>query len=243
MTPRVITLEGSFNFRDLGGYATSGGGTVRWRRLFRADGPHALTPADAALLRGVRITTVIDLRTGPEVERGRWTDHLGPVTEHHLPLTDVLPTDDQLPSWSEVTYVARHYGELLETGAPAIATALRVIAGAGRQSTMFHCSAGKDRTGVLSAVVLGLLGVADEDIAADYALSGEAMARMVEFLRARAEDPERIERHLPAILTASPRTMEHLLDHVREKYGSFDGYARAIGAGDTIEPLRATLLD
>jgi len=239
---RLITLEGSFNFRDLGGYPTHDGGSVAWRRLFRADGPHALTAADASVLAELGITTVIDLRTGGEVERGRWTDHLGAVTEHHLPLTDVLPTDEQLPSWSEVDYVARHYGELLETGAHAVAAALRVIAESAGQPAMFHCSAGKDRTGVLAAVVLGLLGVADDDIVADYTLSAEAMRRMVAFLRARAEDPERLERHLPAVTSASPDTMRRLLGHLRETYGTFEDYARAIGAGDTIGRLRAALV-
>lgn len=242
MTDRLLSLDGSFNFRDLGGYRAANGTEVRWRRLFRADGPHALTASDAAALGELGIVTVLDLRTGGEVERGRWTDHLGPVTEHHLPLTDVLPRDDELREWSDGAYVARHYGHLLEQGAPSLAKALEILAAPGAQPAMFHCSAGKDRTGVLSAIVLGLLGVADDDIVADYALSARAMERFVAWLRERAADPDALERHVPAVTSAEPETMRSLLAHVRAEYGSFEGYARAIGAEATVPALRAALL-
>jgi protein-tyrosine phosphatase len=242
MTDRLFSLDGCFNFRDLGGYPAANGSAVRWRRLFRADGPHALTAADAAALGELGIVTVLDLRTGGELERGRWTDHLGPVTEHHLPLTDVLPRDDELRDWSDGAYVARHYGHLLERGAPSIAKALEILAAAGAQPAMFHCSAGKDRTGVLSAVVLGLLGVADDDIVADYALSAHGMERFVAWLRERATDSGTLERHVPAVTSAEPETMRSLLAHVRAEYGSFEGYARAIGVHDAVPALRTALL-
>jgi Tyrosine phosphatase family len=90
---RQIDFEGCFNFRDLGGYATRDGRWVRPQRLYRADGPHALTPEDGVKVRALELATVIDLRTPQEVhERGCYVTVLADVVEYHLPMTDVLPT-------------------------------------------------------------------------------------------------------------------------------------------------------
>ena len=240
---RHLTLEGSFNFRDLGGYETLDGRSVQWRRLFRADGPHALTAADAQLLGDLGLNTVIDLRTVDESqERGRWQDHVGDVMVHHLPMTDVLPDEVELREWTEAVNVGNTYLRMAHTGAPAIGGAIAALAEPDALPAMFHCSAGKDRTGVLAAVVLGLLGVPDETIVADYALSGAAMTRMLEWLRGRATDPEVLERFAPAVLSAEPVAMRVFLTGLREEWGSFDAYAAALGLGSEVTALRATLL-
>jgi protein-tyrosine phosphatase len=241
MTARRIPLEGSFNFRDLGGYATDDGRVVRWRQLFRADGPHALTDDDGKALAELGITTVIDLRTTEELERGRWTTHLGPVTEHHLPLIDVLPREENAHEWSDASWVARHYIGHLTNATATIANALRILADA-TEPVMFHCSAGKDRTGVLAAVLLGTLGVTDDDIVADYALSGEAMHRFFGFLRDRSDNPEMLEQWKPTVLAAPAEAMAEVVAHVRARYGSFAGYVEKIGAGEVTAPLRTRLL-
>ncbi len=89
---RHVRFEGCFNFRDLGGYRTSDGRRVRPRRLFRADGPHALTDADEVQLAELGVTTIIDLRTESEAaERGHWSAHLPEATTYALSMTDVLP--------------------------------------------------------------------------------------------------------------------------------------------------------
>src|ERR1700704_4221301 len=89
---RQLVFDGCFNFRDLGGYGTSDGRWVRPRRLYRADGPHALTTRDIAKLRALDLATVIDLRTPQEVtDRGCYDTVLTNTVEHHLPMIDVLP--------------------------------------------------------------------------------------------------------------------------------------------------------
>jgi protein-tyrosine phosphatase len=92
---RALELEGCVNFRDLGGYRTSDGGTIRWRQLLRADGLHKLTEADRRQLIELGLATVIDLRTVDEAEqRGRFPVDVVPVTYIDLPLFDVLPTTE-----------------------------------------------------------------------------------------------------------------------------------------------------
>jgi protein-tyrosine phosphatase len=239
----VLALDGCFNFRDLGGYATTDGRTVRWRSLFRADGPHALTAADTATLSALGIVTIIDLRTVDEAEqRGRWNDHIGRAVSHHLPMTDVLPDETELMQWVEAAHVGDHYGKIADGGANAITGAIKILASNGVLPAMFHCSAGKDRTGVLAAIVLGLLGVPDETIVADYALSRDAMERLWEWLRAQSTDPEQLERYAPAVRSAEPATMRVFIERLRDEHGSFENYGAALGLTGEVAALRAALL-
>jgi protein-tyrosine phosphatase len=241
---RHVEFDGCFNFRDLGGYATVDGHWVRPRLLYRADGPHALTDGDVATLRDLGLATVLDLRTGPEVEdRGRYATHLPGVAEHHLPLTDVLPDPDELPSWIDPLVVAGQYRSMLENGSDAIARALEILSSASEYPALLHCSAGKDRTGILSAVLLGLLGVPDDTIVADYALSARGMHRLVEHYKSSYPDAaEQLSRLAPAMVAADPRTMSAFVAFVRDEYGSFEGYSEFIGAGSAPAALRAVLL-
>jgi protein-tyrosine phosphatase len=241
---RVLALEGCFNFRDLGGYETSDGRSVRWRALFRADGPHALTAADVSTLSELGVATIIDLRTVDEAaQRGRWQDHIDRAVSHHLPMTDVLPDEAELLQWVEAAHIGDHYGAIADRGANAITAAIRILARDGALPAMFHCSAGKDRTGVLAAIVLGLLGVPDETIVADYALSREAMERLWEWLRANATDIEQLERYAPAVRSAEPLTMRVFIERLRDEYGTFENYAGALGLTDEVAVLRTALLE
>ena len=242
---RLFALDGWFNFRDLGGYETSDGHTVRWRRLFRADGPHALSAADAVVLGDLGLATVIDLRTSDEAEqRGRWQDHLGTVDYRHLPMMDVLPEEEEfVRTWSDAVNVGEHYGHIARAGASAVGAAITCLAHPEALPAVFHCSAGKDRTGVLAAIVLGLLGVPDETIVTDYALSADAMARMLDWLRTQSADLEQLERYAPAVRSAEPEAMRVFLRGVRDQWGSFEGYAAALGLDSEVDALRGALLD
>lgn len=241
---RHIELEGAFNFRDLGGYETADGRMIRWRRLYRADGLSRLTPRDMERLAELELATVIDLRTTGELqEYGRIPEPGWELEFHHLPIMEALPDRDEYPAWVNLDYVLGGYARMLETGGPAIAAALRLLADPATYPAVFHCSAGKDRTGILAALVLGFLGVPDEVIVADYALSRAAMERR--YRRLLEEHPDRreeIERWKPALLSAEPEVMAGLLDTVRRRYGSLGGYAAAIGAVDALDGLRDALL-
>ena len=241
---RRIAFDGCFNFRDLGGYEAGDGRAVMPRRLYRADGPHALTDADAVKLRGLGLVTVIDLRTAQEAqERGRYLTTLGDVVEHHLPMIDVLPDTHELPEWIDPDVVARQYRNMLEHGSTAIATALVILSDPSAYPAMFHCSAGKDRTGILAAFVLGIAGVADDVIVDDYALSATAMQQLIEhYQRSHPDAREQLARVAPAMVAAHPEAMAAFVEGIRSDYGSFDGLAAAIGAPDAPARIRAAIL-
>jgi protein-tyrosine phosphatase len=240
---RHIPLEGAVNFRDLGGYAAEGGRTIRWRTLFRADGLSHLTTPDRALVRQLGIATVIDLRSRPEVDAGRFPVEEIPVGFHHLPLVTALPAAEEFRR--APGFLASHYQDMARDAGPQIGQALAIVARRHAHPVIVHCAAGKDRTGVLVAVLLALLGVDDETIAADYALSARAMAELAERLIARnPENREFIETVGQEALSATPQNITALLGALRRQHGSVAAYAAVNGAGpEVVAALRETLLE
>ena len=241
---RHVPFEACFNFRDLGGYETVSGARVRWGAVYRSDALHRLTDQDLESARELGLRTVIDLRSSKELEdEGRFA-HAHDVAFHHLPVFEhgALPfkpfePDDPAPPPGE-DYVA-----MATSGRESIASALRVIA-EGDHAVVFHCAAGKDRTGIVAALVLSSLGVPDELIAADYHLSEQAGAAW----RAWAEqnDPERAAEvaKLPSWAHRAPvPVIAAFLSSLRERYGSTDGYLTDAGVeDDVLDALRARLL-
>ncbi len=244
--PRRIALERAFNFRDLGGYAAETGQTVRWGRIYRADGIHRIEGADLARVAALGIRTVLDLRTRGELDdHGRVRSESMNATYHHLPLLEKVWERDLYGAEQDaVEFLADRYVAMLEQGGDSIVTALSAVADSERLPLVFHCSAGKDRTGVLAAVILSVLGVSDDDIAADYALSRTAMREMAEWVRTERPDSyETMAAQPPAFLDAPPLAIRRFLARARTIYGSLTEYA--VGAGlppDAVGTLRAELL-
>jgi protein tyrosine/serine phosphatase len=239
---RHIALENALNFRDVGGYRTADGHRVRWRRMFRAGGLSSLTPADLAVLRELGIKTVLDLRSTAEWESGRFPVDDHPVAFHHLPLVEEIldPTRYSVPEGM----LAARYQEIAQIGSSYIAQAISIVADADTHPIVVHCLAGKDRTGVVVALVLGLLGVPDETVAEDYALSNLAMAA----LRQRAEVAGVVERRSPEIsdevFSAKPSNIAALFAALRDEHGSLEDYVISAGMKPAaIESLRAGLLE
>jgi protein tyrosine/serine phosphatase len=249
-TPRAfdrhVDFDGCYNFRDLGGYETIDGRSVRTGRLFRADGPHALTDRDEATLRNLGLRTIIDLRTTSEAsERGTYAERVdGDVVVVSLPMMDVLPDRDDYPTWVDPEVVARRYVAMLRDGHTTIAACLAVLGDPQAYPVLFHCSAGKDRTGILAAVLLAAVGVPDDTIIADYALSHSAMQRLLAHMRNAYPDAhEQLARAAPAMLAAEPATMRTFLTLLRTEYGSIDDYLDTLGVPQTMtQRLRTELL-
>jgi protein-tyrosine phosphatase len=239
---RLIALEGAVNFRDLGGYATGTGMRTRWRTLFRADGLGELTESDLAVLRTLGIRTVIDLRSGEELERGRFDVDAHPVAFHHFPFLEELPDAEEFDR--RPGFLGSQYREFLSDAGGQIRAALEVLAAPGALPAVFHCTAGKDRTGVLSAIVLSLLGVDEPTVVADYALSGEAMLRLRAKLIVKYPEGRDSIENLDEVFSADPAQMEQLLDHLKERYGTVDAYVAGLGAARAVlEGLRVGLLE
>jgi protein-tyrosine phosphatase len=238
---RRIAFEQVFNFRDLGGYRAADGRTVRWRRLFRSAEHHRMTAEEAARAReefGIR--TVVDFRAegeaqhrlepGPLVREG--------VTQHRFGMGD-----------PKAKYRAREAGTwspgfagMLDGGAENWVKAVTVLAEENAYPALFHCVTGKDRTGVLAALILDVLGVDEETIVEDYGLSQLGMDDMVASMRARGVIGPDEERN-PA-LGVVPEAMREMITVLRERYGTAGDFLVHHGAEPAaLERLQALLLE
>ena len=245
---RLIGLEAVHNFRDLGGYATADGRSTRWRTLFRSDGLYRLRGADdMSRVRQLGLKSVIDLRTEREQrEQGIFPTDDIEVTFHHLSIVDVTWSDTETPEFDdEVEFLVWGYRDMLEIGSSRFADAMHVLAQTESLPAVFHCAAGKDRTGVLAALLLSSLGVEDAHICADYGLTQDAMRRSIAW--SKVHRPELAERYatIPkAYLAADPRAMQIILAELVQRHGSVRNYVREIGVADnTVDALSTLLLE
>ena len=235
-------LGGIYNMRDLGGYRGVGDRAVRRGMLFRSSSLHRLD--DLADWQEFGAKCVIDLRYEGEREAfplpAFITDYL------HAP---ILPghwkSDAEARKLPPAEYLASVYGEMLALGGPAICDILDALAFGDSYPAVFFCMAGKDRTGIVAAILLSLLGVSESDIADDFALSGDEVVAMVNDLRGR----ENFENH-PMMnqreeLLRVPRTaMELLLAEAEKEYGGLPAYVAQLNVpAATVEALRERLLD
>ncbi|MFI7447942.1 tyrosine-protein phosphatase [Nonomuraea sp. NPDC049714] len=249
---RWIDLAGAVNVRDLGGLPTRDGGVTRSGRIMRADNLQGLTEADVSRLVGdLKLRHVVDLRSTAEVT----LEGPGPlttvpeVTHHHLTLfaergrhTDVeadsIDGDRVLP-WherqedTELRVTGFYYGYLRDRP-DAVVAALRAMA-LDDGAAVVHCAAGKDRTGVLSALALDVAGVTREAIVEDYAATGERLELILRRLRGSLTyrddlDSRPADDHMPR-----PRYIEQFLSVLDERFGGPQGWLARNGwtADDT----------
>lgn len=244
---RRVELETCQNFRDLGGYTTRDGRRLAWGRLFRADTLHRMTAADLEVMARLEIRTVIDLRASDEVERhGRITVGTRELTYHHLPMLDRVSEEPptEAPA-APLTDLGSFYIRTLGEAGEVVAQAVELLSRPEALPAVFHCMAGKDRTGILAAAVLGCLGVDDEQIVFDYVLTEEGREARSAFLS--VHDPEYLaylDALPPAAMETRAESMQVLLDHVRDEYGSMDSCLRHLGVGaEAIGRLADALLE
>ena len=220
---RSLGLEGARNARDLGGYPTADGAVVRSGLVFRTDALDRLTPRDLAQLESSNVTVVDDLRTTyeralapdrlPAGAAGNWYDVLG-----------------QSPITTLVDMPAAYRAFVTGPGANEAFSAVLHDIAASDGAVLYHCSAGKDRTGWATAVLLTLLGVPREAVTADYLLSNTY----------RGADPEH-----PGLDGVDPAWLDIAFDTAVATYGSFDAYVSEglkLSEGD-ISQLKTRLLD
>ena len=236
---RHLPIKGTYNVRDLGGYATSSGQT-QWRRLLRADALHRLDDEGVEAMLASGVTTVIDLRHGDELthQPNPFNGHAA-VVYHNVSLLDGLA-----PSlMGEGDLLLELYKLALVQRQLALAQVLRIIADAPAGAVLFHCTAGKDRTGIVAALLLGVAGVEAGLIVEDYALTADLIVPIVADITAgavsRGADPASFQR----LLASEPATMVATLAFIEAEFGSIAAYVERIGLDhDTIERLRNRLL-
>jgi protein-tyrosine phosphatase len=221
---RHLALQGASNFRDLGGYATTDGRTTRWRHIFRSNHLGQLTAADVAIVRALGVRSAFDFR-GVE-ERAAGVCVVNEITVHSLPIeptvvaalraeiakgTLTAPVALETMRESYRNYVRHNthsfralFGHLLEDRAPLV----------------IHCTAGKDRTGFASALILHALGVADDVIAEDYLLTNRHYKRDA---TAAIDLPEDVRN---AIGNVEASYLAAAFEAVSSEYGDLETYLR-----------------
>jgi protein-tyrosine phosphatase len=239
---RRLAWEGCLNVRDLGGYPAANGRETRWGAVVRSDNLSPLTEAGRNALRDYGIGTIIDLRLPDELEQ--LPNPFAGSEDPGIAYTNVSFIDPSLPPPDEFTTLANGYAGMLDRFQPAVCDVMRTIAGAPEGGVLVHCHAGKDRTGLISALLLELAGVDRETVGADYALSEECLRPRVEEWLEKSPPDERAERE-KELSKYSPRSevMVEVLDRLDQRYGGVESYLLQAGvAPQEIARLREKLL-
>ena len=243
---RAVLLEGAFNVRDLGGFPTTEGRQVRTGRVFRADSPNHLTEADRQRVTSLQVKHVIDLRSGDEAAEGSWAVHPDMRREVFEIIDPVKQPSAGLAPHELASHeaFAQRYVKRLTEGGPALVAAAQSLTRSVDEGVIFHCSAGKDRTGLLAAFVLTALGVDREYVIADYGASDEPMARKFAFHQANPETLTFDLSQVPPLLLQAPSpVMRRLLELADERWGGIVARYQECGfSDDDLAELRGKLL-
>ena len=237
---RLLKLEGCPNFRDLGGYVCGDGATTRKNTFYRADCLSKLTEGDICTLEDLGITTVIDLRTQEELARAAnpLRDREG-FEYYNLSLSDGLQSEELKGLMPES--LSKMYRALADEAGEVIETIFSILARAPGVA-VFHCAAGKDRTGVIAALLLMLAGVSDDDIVSDYSCTYELMKPIFDNQISQAalvgiEVPKEL-------MMSEPANMEEFLAHINNVRGGIVTYLEQIGLhSDKINTLRRKITE
>ncbi len=227
---RDYRFKGIQNFRDLGGYRAGTDKIIAWNRLYRSGELHHLSARDSQKLKfDLRVASVIDLRNDvrEETSEKKRLSELG-IVYHNVP----VPLESEADS--------KTTGELFMAMAAQpdfgrrIVEVLEILSQPDNLPAVIHCNAGKNRTGIVAALVLAALGVADEDIVADYMLSDSYIKAVKEKLLADPAMKEALERVPAYVWLVEPESMGFFLNSLKETYGPVRDYLKARGADDSI---------
>ncbi len=245
-----VHLEGGVNFRDVGGYLTTDGARVRRGLVFRSGTLDSLTEAGQHALMALDVRQIFDLRM--EDEAARRPDRLPDGVRYSLfPITAGGPIRTLVDFMRHIDrtqeLVIARYAATLDRDRAAFASVIGQIAEQQEGASLIHCTAGKDRTGMVVAVLLSALGVPDDIIAADYSQSNLAYPVYYRDLAAQLAPLRRIgilPEDMSALLVSDPAYIRALLGHLHSAYGSAQDYLKGAGVSDAaLEHLRARLLE
>jgi protein-tyrosine phosphatase len=241
---RRIELEGVTNFRDLGGYETSAGDTVKWRTAFRSDTLSSLTDTDMETVCGLGVNTAVDLRYGDERQRepSRFLGHeqveVLALGLDERPSASFLDSFEATPDAAESgrTYLTENYRNYPFLYAKGYGTLMRRLANGER--VIVHCTAGKDRAGTAAALVLMALGVPRDTVFEDYLLTNQYWDR------GGRERPGMDAETAASIFSARPEYLEAAFSAIENQCGTFEVYfEEALGLDDpTLDALRSACL-
>lgn len=234
--PRHLPFSGVKNLRDMGGYPTGDGRVVRWGVLFRSDALHKLTDADLNTLKALEIGLVVDFRAEHEVERE--PDRLPDGAR----LLNLHMEDSSTKVWHEARnemtknmktldpaeFMIRTNVELATKFTPGYRQFFRELLNSNGRPVLFHCAAGKDRTGFAAAVILRILGVSPETVMQDYLLTNDYLlsAFKRELFMARLLKGKKFAEGIRGFMRADERYLSAAFNQLEQDYGSFENYVR-----------------
>lgn len=254
---RYLYFRGTKNFRDLGGYQTADGKSLRWGLLYRSDGLDRLTDRDLPRLSALCLDRVIDFRS--EFEKGLGADCLpvdGNTKQVAIPILDastaaVAESRDEfvkkLKDIDAPKFMLETYMGFATQFTPAYQQFFRELIAAEGRPVLFHCTAGKDRTGFAAALILRVLGVPHETVMEDYLLTNEYFYGGYKWnlILARLMKGKRFANAVRGFMRAEPRYLATAFETIDREYGSFDNYIRdgiGLTAAD-VERFKAIYLE
>jgi protein-tyrosine phosphatase len=220
---RHLELAGASNFRDLGGYPASDGRTLRWRRIFRSNHLGHLTAADIAVLRGLGLKSAFDFRGAQERTAAQCS--LEEIVVHSLPIEPTVvaalraqrDAGHPLSSAAAMEVMRESYRGYVRDNTARFRTLFAHLL-EDRAPLVIHCTAGKDRTGFASALILHALGVSDEVIAEDYLLTNRF------YRRDPSASPDFPAEVSGALGSVDATFLAAAFDVVSAEYGDLEGY-------------------
>lgn len=237
---RHLPLEGSYNIRDVGGYTTGDGHTTRWRTFLRADSLHRLTPVSQQELIDYGLRTVIDLHH--ERELAAAPNVFADSSEVHyvnISLMEGAAPDAEVRYWSGLEDLYKYILDERQEVVKAVFDAMTQEA----FPVLIHCTAGKDRTGIITALMLGLADVDHATIAEDYALTAKFSGGLFDRFRAQTAKAGGDMAILERYLESKPEAMLNTLAHLEAAYGNVPTYLQQIGLTATqLDRLRQTIV-
>ena len=239
---RRIVLEGAVNFRDQGGYPTENGRFVKWRRLFRSDSLHDLTESDVQTITGtLGLTTIVDLRSINSVlEDGRGLLALSGIAYHNYPFLERRGIEPPTSGSDPGERLTAIYQWILLNAGTLMAQAFNALAQDVNQPALFHCNAGKDRTGVLGATLLSVLGVSREDVVADFLMTNE----VIDGILARIKKMPGFQDSTRDGIMAPQSAIEKFLDVMQREFGGPESYLLRHGVQqETINGFKESMLE
>lgn len=236
---RFLPLAGTLNTRDLGGLPLEDGGVTRSGVFFRSDVPVALGESDLAELERLGLTTVVDLRQPHELERDPscLVGRTG-VGVHNV---EVWGRIDEEAGPRDKYDITAFYLAALDHAGPAFVQAVTLLA-ESEGAALFHCTAGKDRTGLLALLLLEVAGVSTETIVEDFALTHDRIGPLRERLLADAEKHGVSRADFSRLLGATPDLIEPAITYLHGRFGGAVAYLKGHGVSDaTLARVRAKL--
>ena len=228
---RQIVLEGAHNVRDIGGYKTENGKVTKWKKFIRADGLESLSRSDIDKLLDYGLSIDIDLRSDMEYES--WVDVLQHCSEVEYYQVQLLK-DLKMSSGS----LGGIYVNTADSCQKDFYKVLKIMADNPEKTILFHCSAGKDRTGMTAALLLMLAGAAKEDIITDYTVTTENLYSVLD--RFASENDESLKDYLGS----EGEYIEKFINHIEKKYHGAEAYMKKIGLKESeIKTLKESFLE